>query len=133
MNYFEMERKQLRAHCCVIAWIGLLLCWSPAARAEFNVTPRLTTGIDYTDNFFLEPDGEPDGVESVTTTTVSPGVDLALSGRHAELEISFSPTYSAFNPFSEYNMWSHDARLHAGAGSCQGNPHGAERYLHEIK
>ncbi len=111
MRYYKL--RNYRSH---ITWVVLLLCCSSTAAAEFSLTPHLTTGISYTDNTFLDEDEIRDSL----ITTVSPGVDVVLSSRRAALEISFSPTYTAMNPYPEYNLWGHSAGLHGWAEIAKG-------------
>lgn len=119
MTTFDIKRNPLKNRLYPLIWgccIGLLLFRPSAASAEFSVTPRLATGILYTDNIFLDDEE----VKESAITTVTPGIDVDFSGRKAALEISFSPTYTVVNPYPEYTLWGHDAGLHGWVEIARG-------------
>ena len=111
-----MVYKHFKKFYLTLPSIVLLLCAASAVKAEFTLTPRITTGISYTDNVFLDDEE----VEDSVFTMVSPGFDAALSGRKAALEISYNPTYTAINPYPEYNLWGHEGSLNAWVEIARG-------------
>ena len=70
------------------------------ALGEVSVTPRISAGLTYDDNIYLDPSDE----KSDVSTIVSPGIDLNLTSQTAELLLSYNPTYSVYTRFPENNM-----------------------------
>lgn len=96
----------------VIRAICLLLFLVPFfprdfALGEVAVTPRISVGLIYDDNIYLDSTDE----EYDFSTNVSPGIDLDLTAQKAELAVSYNPIYSAYIRFPENNYWGHSANL----------------------
>ena len=91
----------------------LFIFWSTAANlgAEIILSPRLSSGLEYTDNFLLTTDNPGFEKESEWITTVTPGVTLDISGRTANLSLSYDPTYTMYDNYSERDYWNHAAGL----------------------
>lgn len=79
--------------------------------AEIRISPRLNSGVEYTDNFFLENDNPGSEKESQWITTITPGVTLDITGRSAGLSLSYDPSYTLHNDYSDRNYWQHAAGL----------------------
>lgn len=93
----------------LVCLVVLFISHAAIVFADFSLTPRLTIGTEYTDNVNLVPEGE----EYEVTTLVSPGIDMALTGRRGAVTIGYSPTYATYTRFPEYTNWRHDASLDA--------------------
>jgi hypothetical protein len=85
-----------------------------------EITPRLRTGLEYTDNFFLTNDNIGSEAESEWMTTVSPGVTVDVSERTAGLSLSYDPTYYMYDKYSDRDYWQHLATL---TGNWQATRH----------
>ena len=79
--------------------------------AEISLSPRLRTGVEYTDNFFLTNDNPGSEKESEWITTVGPGVTLDITGKTADLSLSYDPSYIMYNNYSDRDYWRHAANL----------------------
>jgi hypothetical protein len=92
--------------------VAMLIVWlSDNGHAAVEVTPRLRTGVEYTDNFFLTNDDPGTEKESEWTTTISPGITLDLTGRNAGLSLSYDPSYIMYDKYSDRDYWQHAANL----------------------
>lgn len=73
--------------------------------AEIRFQPRVSAGVEYTDNVFLtHKDTEEDFIYSV-----SPGMTLSLVGRHTELSLSYDPSYAHYEKETRDDYWQHAA------------------------
>jgi len=71
-------------------WCALLLLALPAGgarSAEWTVTPTVTARISYTDNLFLAPPGQTQGV---WTSELSPGIAVNASGPRLTLHLDYT-------------------------------------------
>lgn len=83
----------------------LLVCWPHNGHAAVEITPRLSTGTEYTDNVGLTPDD----TRSDTIATVTPGITVDISGRPAGLILSYDPSFVAYADNTYDNYWHHQA------------------------
>lgn len=90
----------------------LFVLWPQNGHAVMEVTPRVSAGVEYTDNVRLAPDN----TESDTITTVTPGITLDLSGRPAGLTLSYDPSYVNYADGTYEDYWRH---LATGSGWWQ--------------
>ena len=88
----------------VLGWGAFMLCFVSTSTAALLVHPRITVGMEYTDNVFLDPTDE----EGDFNTRVSPGINLSLSGRKGMLAVDYNPTYDSYVRFPEQTYWGHD-------------------------
>ena len=86
-----------------------LVLWPQNGHAAMEITPRVSAGVEYTDNVGLTPDN----TESDTITTVTPGITLDLSGRPAGLTLSYDPSYVNYADGTYEDYWRH---LATGSG-----------------
>lgn len=86
---------------CVLGCLVVLYCNPTVTNAEIRITPRISTGVEYTDNVFLTPVDE----EYDVITFVSPAFDLSLTGRNSALEITYEPAYTSYQRFQERTYW----------------------------
>ncbi|MFO7840218.1 MAG: outer membrane beta-barrel protein [Desulfosalsimonadaceae bacterium] len=89
------------------ALIFVFSAGSAAAVVTFH--PHLSTQTVYTDNVDLTPFDE----EHDFITTISPGMDLHMQERLSEATLSYTPSYSIYSRFSDYDSMRHDASLTA--------------------
>ncbi|GAB6905482.1 hypothetical protein JCM12296A_13170 [Desulfosarcina cetonica] len=87
--------------------VGFLIVAPQMASAEINIIPHLSTGVEHTDNLYLDPDNE----VSDTITTISPGVTVELSGRTAALAVSYDPSYTMYDKRKDSDYWAHAAGM----------------------
>ena len=102
-----MRKTSLAALAAMI----LFLCTTTNLHAEIRLTPRLSSGVEYTDNFFLTNDNPGSEKESEWITTITPGVTLDITGRTADLSLSYDPRYTMYDKYSDRDYWSHAAGL----------------------
>lgn len=86
-----------------LAGAVLLVLWPQSGSALMEVTPRLSTGATYTDNVRLVPEN----TESDIITTVTPGIQLDLSGRPAGLSLSYDPSFVSYADNTYEDYWHH--------------------------
>lgn len=101
-------RPRGRVLCAIrlLLFLAALFLVGPAL-GEVSVTPRISAGLTYDDNIYLDPSDE----KSDVSTIVSPGIDLNLTSQTAELLLSYNPTYSVYTRFPENNYLGHSANL----------------------
>ncbi len=93
------------------AVLFILLCMTTSLSAEIRLTPRVSSGVEYTDNFFLTNDNPGSEKESEWITAISPGVTLDITSRAADLSLSYDPSYIMYDNYSDRDYWSHAASL----------------------
>jgi len=79
-----------------------------------EITPRLNTSVDYTDNFFLSNDSIGSEQESEWITIITPGITLDITGRNAGASFSYDPGYTMYNRYSDDDYWRHAANFTGG-------------------
>jgi hypothetical protein len=98
----------------------LLILWAAAAliaagffaagaNARVTMYPYISAGATYTDNRDVDAEEE----EEDYITTISPGVDVTVTGRSGDLTLSYAPTYAAYLRFPEDNTLRHAATVAA--------------------
>lgn len=95
----------------IVLAIVILLWTTPHLEAAVDIAPRLSAGVVYTDNLFLSNDNAGSEAESEWITTVTPGIDLKITGRTTDLSINYDPTYNKYEKYSEGDYWRHLAHL----------------------
>ena len=98
----------MKKTCGIVLAVILSLCTTTHIEAAIEITPRLSAGVEYTDNVRLVSDdfAEP---ESDTITSISPGITIDFSGRSAGLSLSYDPSYVNYHDDSYDDYWSHAA------------------------
>ena len=99
-----MKKTSLITHTVIIS---LLLLCPHIVIAAMQITPRVSAGVEYTDNFFLTNDNPGSEKESEWITAISPGVTLDITGRTADLSLSYDPAYTMYDKYSDRDYWSH--------------------------
>lgn len=87
----------------------LLMCRPMIGHAAIEITPRLTTGVDYTDNYSLANDNPGSEAESEWITRISPGLSVDMDGRHLGLSLNYDPSYTMYDRYSDRDYWEHAA------------------------
>ena len=92
----------------IVLAVILSLSTTTYIEAAIEITPRLSAGVEYTDNVRLVSDdfAEPD---SDTITSISPGITIDISGRSAGLSLSYDPSYVNYHDDSYDDYWRHAA------------------------
>ncbi|MBN2332646.1 MAG: outer membrane beta-barrel protein [Deltaproteobacteria bacterium] len=95
-------------------WMFSLLCcviflWSPTASAEvqYHLTTRLTTGVEYDDNIYLDADHEKDDFN----VTISPEIEWRAEAEHAGLSLVYAPGFNVYEDDSSLDYVSHSLAL----------------------
>ena len=83
--------------------ILILLIAVPSFSAQINFTPRLSAGVEYTDNLFLSDIEK----ESDWITSATPGFIFDISGQKAGFGLSYDPSYNWYSRYDENNGWEH--------------------------
>ena len=83
------------------AVLFIFLCTTTNLSAEIRLTPRLSAGVEYTDNVRLVPENP----ESDYITTVTPGITLAFIGRPAGLTLDYDPFYVDYADGTYEDYW----------------------------
>ena len=104
----------------LVAIVFLLICNSLNGYAALDITPRLSSGVEYTDNYFLTNDNIGSEKESEWTYSVSPGISIDITGRGLGLSLSYDPSYTMYENYSENNYWEQNA---SAAGTWQATRH----------
>lgn len=91
------------------ALVLLLLCISQSAHAGalWQLTPEFKVQQEYTDNLFLTKDDR----ESDWITLFTAGLELQAVGRVQGFRLGYSPTYTLYQDFDEFNTLRHNADL----------------------
>ena len=102
----------LEKHCALIKKLTLsaavlFILWPIDGHAAVLITPRVSAGVEYTDNVRLVPDN----TESDYITTVTPGITLEVSGRPAGLTLDYAPSYVTYVDGTYENYWRHAVNL----------------------
>ncbi len=99
------------------AWVFFIffLTATPALGYQLTFHPRISVGVEYTDNVFLEPDNveeipgrpayEP---ESDFLFITAPGFTTEILGQQKGLSLSYDFGYSKYNEFSSRDSWRHN-------------------------
>lgn len=103
----------MKKHTIPVLVAVMVACAGADLHAEVRLFPRLNTGVEYTDNFFLTNDDAGSEQESEWITTITPGLTLDITGRSAGLSLSYDPSYTMYNRYSESDYWQHAANLTA--------------------
>ena len=88
----------------IAAMLSLLLPLQ--ALAAMEVTPRVSTGVEYTDNVRLAPED----TQSDTITTITPGITMDFSGRSAGLTLDYDPSFVSYADDTYEDYWRHLAK-----------------------
>jgi len=104
MKYFICQMFGFK-HVILILLPIILIC-HPAS-AAVTLHPELSAGNTYTDNIDLTPENE----EHDFITTVSPVIDISMTGRLSSLSLVYAPTYANYLRFPEFNTLRHKAEL----------------------
>ena len=102
----------LEKHCALIKKLMLsaavlFILWPLDGHAAVLITPRVSAGVEYTDNVRLVPDN----TESDYITTVTPGITLEVSGRPAGLTLDYAPSYVNYADGTYEDYWAHAVNL----------------------
>ena len=99
------------------AWVFFIIFLTATSALGYQLTfqPRISVGVEYTDNVFLDPDniGEiPDepGLEpeSDFIFVTAPGFTAEMLGQLKGLSLSYDFGYSKYNEFSNSDSWRHN-------------------------
>jgi len=87
---------------------------------QLTFQPRISVGLEYTDNVFLDPDNAKDvngnplpGPVDDFIYTTTPGFTAEMLSRRSGLSLDYDFTYAAYNDFTDQNNWRHSASLSA--------------------
>ncbi len=125
-------------HVVVLAAALTLLVSAPVWGYQLSFQPRVTFGVEYTDNVFLDPDqppvipladgetvaGPPDAEippeplpviepESDLIFLTAPGFTLEMIGQQTGLALDYDFGYTGYDEFSENDSWRHSLALSA--------------------
>lgn len=89
-------------HLCAVFCFSVVFS-EPAAGIQVTLTPGISVSVEYSDN--LEQT-ETDKIQDYILL-VSPNLALSLSGESRAMEIYYSPSYSMYRDYSEYNTFRH--------------------------
>ena len=92
------QKMKIKLSVFAIACMFFLTPTQPS-EAIINFTPRLSTGVEYTDNLFLSDQDK----ESDYITSATPGFTIDLSGQRAGLGLSYDPSYKWYSRYDENN------------------------------
>jgi hypothetical protein len=95
----------------------LLLCWPSVCYAEpqSSLTPSISASEEYTDNVFLSDDN----TQTDWITSVTPGLRYNLVGKNNTLMLSYAPTFSYYDKYSDLNTVRHNASAEAALQLAQ--------------
>jgi hypothetical protein len=93
-----------------LAVLLVALVQAGGVQAVVTVKPSLSSGITYTDNRDLDPEDEE---EEDYVVTVSPAIDIDVTGRLSNVSFTYNPTYASYVRFPEDNTLRHSANLSA--------------------
>ncbi len=97
--------------CHVIKYaIGIILLvgfLNNSAIAAVTFNPRISVGNTFADNLNLTADNE----ECDYITTLSPGIDVSITGHLNTLSLSYTPSYASYLQFPENNTLRHNALI----------------------
>ncbi len=92
-----------------------ILAASPTFGYQLTFQPRISFGVEYTDNVFLDPDNiaeitETPGLEpeSDFLFVTTPGFTTEMLGRQNGLSLSYDFGYSKYDEFSNNDSWRHN-------------------------
>jgi len=91
----------------LIAACTILLSASFAFGFQTNFTPRISVNEEYTDNLFLTDKNK----EHDYITIISPGFTIEALGKNSGATVSYDPSYSFYDRYSENDTWRHNARF----------------------
>ena len=102
-----------------IFYIAAILCLfaSFAFGYQINFTPRISTSEEYTDNVFLSDTNK----EHDYITTISPGFTIEALGKNSGATVSYDPSYSFYDRYSENDSWRHNAQFSGWADISKNN------------
>lgn len=92
-----------------ISFIVTILCLFASFSFGFQATftPRISVNEEYTDNLFLSDKNK----EHDYITTISPGFTIEALGKNSGATVSYDPSYSFYDRYSEKDAWRHNARF----------------------
>ena len=96
-----MEKKQ---SCIVILLMLFFLVQPVFAGVQYHLATSLSTGLEYDDNIYLDPDHEVDDWNFM----VEPEISWQAQAQHAGLEIVYRPGINTYFDDSSLNYVSHD-------------------------
>ncbi len=82
----------------------LLATWPASAAVEQHLKVSVSTGAEYDDNIYLDPDDEEDDVNF----TITPSINWLASVEHASLSVTYTPGINSYIDDSSNNYISHD-------------------------
>ncbi|MBW1645280.1 MAG: outer membrane beta-barrel protein [Deltaproteobacteria bacterium] len=86
----------------------LLLAGQPVlAAVEQHLNVSVTTGAEYDDNIYLDPDHEEDDVNF----TITPSINWLAAVEHASLSVTYTPGINSYVDDSSNNYISHDVNV----------------------
>ena len=88
-----------------VATALLLLCRPISGYTAVEIIPRISSGVEYTDNYDLTNGNPGFEEESEWITSISPGVTVNLTGRQLGLSLSYDPSYTMYDEHSENDYW----------------------------
>ena len=98
---FNLMAKTMKNLSYLCAFVCLLMVPAgPAETAQFEFTPSLSVGGEFSDNHFLSEINQ----EDEFITTVSPFFSGKVITKLHGLEIIYNPTYAAYSNYDENNM-----------------------------
>ena len=117
---YQTRQKPTVYSSILAAAAVFILCFSQSGHAALEITPRLSSGVEYTDNYFLTNDNPGSEKESEWTTFISPGITVDIVGRQLGLSLSYDPSYTMYDRYSDRDYWEHAA---SATGSWQVTRH----------
>ena len=106
-----------RTYISIVTACILFFAVSSAIGYQATFTPTISVGEGYTDNLFLsDSDKEHDYI-----TTISPEFSFNIAGKNNGADISYAPTYSIYDEFSENDTWRHSVLLSGWADVSKNN------------
>ncbi|MEA3438238.1 MAG: hypothetical protein U9R43_17370, partial [Thermodesulfobacteriota bacterium] len=99
------------------AWVFFVIFLTATSALGYQLTfqPRISFGVEYTDNVFLDPDNIeeiPDSPgrepESDFIFVTTPGFTTEILGQQKGLSLSYDFGYSKYNEFSNQDSWRHN-------------------------
>ena len=93
----------MKSKIFIVAACTLYLTTSITFGYQATFTPRISVGVEYTDNLFLTEGNK----EHEYITTISPGFTAQILGKNSGADISYDPEYAVYNKYDEYDGWRH--------------------------
>ena len=97
----------MKSKIFIAAACTLFLTTSITFAYQATFTPRISVGLEYTDNVFLTKSNK----ENDYITTISPGFTAQILGKNSGAEILYDVGYSMYDEYDEYDGWRHSVAL----------------------